>query len=152
MPDSCGPVRNRSSANKKAAGCNRGSRLTAACCYPVATARKSARCWSNSGGCRFRSAPKTAECCCRADRRCLPRVDDRCECSPCSGLAHWLHDLNRNPVADDRWAYAVSSGSARYSAGSTRSPRAPARGRWHCPVLPKYAHCCPIARKAAGSA
>ena len=80
MPDSCGQVKNRSSANKKAAGHNCGYRMTA-CCYSVAAARKSARCWSNSGGCRCRKALKTAtERCCRAERRCRTRVDDRYEC------------------------------------------------------------------------
>jgi len=79
VPGSCGPVKNRSSANKRAAGNSRGYRRTA--CYSVAAARKSARCWSDSGGYRCRRALKTAtERCCRADRRCRTRADDRYEC------------------------------------------------------------------------
>jgi len=101
VPDSCDPAKNRSSANKKAAANSRGSRMTAGCC-PVAAARKSARCWNYSGGCRSSWALKTAmERCCFADRR-LPRVDDRYKFEPSSGLARCLNDSSRNLVGDDR--------------------------------------------------
>ena len=76
MPDSRDLVRNRSSANKKAAANSRGSRMTAGC--PVAAARTVARRSNYSGGCRCSWALETAtECCCFADCRCVPKADDR---------------------------------------------------------------------------